>query len=130
MANMVIGTVVLTAGLGCGVVSVNLFRGAVSFFANATKCPATIVDVIPVSGEDGKTFSPVYEYTYQGKTQRHKSQVSSGKKPVVGQGVTLFIDPKKPDRPKSSIEVWFWPWFVTAFAAGFIITGICLIAFG
>ncbi|MBL8060044.1 MAG: DUF3592 domain-containing protein [Chthonomonas sp.] len=130
MANVVIGMVTLGAGLGLGITSVNLFRSASSFFAKATKCPATIVEVIPVSGEDGKTYSPVYEYQYQGKAHRHKSQVSTGNRPVVGQHAILFVDPKRPDRPKSKTEVMFWPWFVACFAAGFIIAGVCLLAFG
>ena len=119
----------LTAGLGLGVTSINLFRGAGSFFARSAKCPATIIDLEPVSGEYGKTYSPVYEYQYQGKTHRHKSKVSSGNKLAVGERATLFVDPKRPDRPMSKVEVMFWPWFVAAFAAAFALTGICPLAF-
>lgn len=72
-----------------------------------------MVDADVHNGSDGRTtISPIYEYTYQGKSYRYNSINSSSNPPhKTGDHVTLVIDPNNPEfaRVKSFNELWFLP---------------------
>lgn len=73
---------------------------------------AIIVDMDASNSDGVTTYSPIYEYTYQGETYRYNSVNSSNIVTYdIGDHTTLLVDPSNPNnaRQKSFWELWLLP---------------------
>ncbi len=58
---------------------------------------STITDVKVISDDDSTTYKPVYEFEYNGIQFKVTPSYSTSSRPTVGQAVTLYINPDKPE---------------------------------
>ncbi len=80
--------------------------------SNGVEVDAVVVDTGISSDTEGTTYSPIYEYTYEGETYRYDSPVaSSNLKHKLGDHVTLLVDPSNPGRARENAfgELWLVP---------------------
>lgn len=86
----------------------NSFRLATS----GVEVDAVIVDMDASNSDGTTTYSPIYEYTYEGETYRYNSVNSSNIVTYdIGDHTTLLVDPSNPNnaRQKSFWELWLLP---------------------
>ncbi len=99
--------------------SINLVRGGV-------KSTARVIELITVSGDDGNTYKPVFEYKRGTSTQIFESKVSSNPPAYkIGEKVKVVYNPRKIDEVK---VVSYWGLYRTtiillAIASPFLIIG-------
>jgi hypothetical protein len=76
------------------------------FVSEGREVPATVVALERVSGSDGVSYSPVFEYRVDGQTYTYES-VNSSNPPTheVGEQTTLLV---MADDPESARENSFW----------------------
>ncbi len=81
--------------------------------SSGVEVDSVVVDTDIHNGSDGSTtYSPIFEYTYEGETYRYNSvNSSSNLSHKIGDHVTLVIDPSNPKhaRENSFGELWFLP---------------------
>lgn len=93
---------------------VGLYYGYNSFklATSGEKVEAVIVDMDASSSDGVTTYSPIYEYTYEGETYRYNSVNSSNIVTYsIGDRATLLVDPSNPKnaRTDSFWELWLLP---------------------
>jgi len=99
--------------------SANLIRGGV-------RSTAKVIELIEVSGDDGNTYKPVFEYKRGNSTQIFKSSVSSNPPSYsVGEKVKVVYNPREIDEVK---VISYWGLYratviLLAIAAPFLIIG-------
>jgi hypothetical protein len=80
--------------------------------SNGVEVDAVVVDSGIQSDTEGTSYSPIYEYTYEGQTYQYDSPGSSSTLThKIGDHATLLIDPSKPDRARenSFAPLWMLP---------------------
>jgi len=74
---------------------------------NGIKTSAKVIDLIAISGDDGYTYKPVFEYTDKTNTKREfKSKISSSPAPYsIGEKVKIVYNPRNNKEVK---VIGFW----------------------
>ncbi len=93
--------------------------------ASGTKTKAKVIDLIPVRGEKGYTYKPVYEYTKNGQTITHTSSISSSPAPYrVGDLVPIiYANDSDEFKVMSFWGLYRWTVILMCIAAPFLIIG-------
>lgn len=106
--------------------AIGLYYAYVSwqFISNGVKVDAIVVEMDTHSDSDGTSYSPIFEYAYEGKTYRYNS-VNSSNPPThrVGDHTVLLVNPENPEkaRENSFWELWLLPAIMLPVSCG---TGI------
>jgi len=104
------------------------YNNTVSLLQDGIKTTATVIEMIPVSNNDGgPTYKPVFEFKERGSSIRtYLSSVSSSPPAYkVGQKVKIVYDPKDEDDVKT-ISFWGlhrWSVILLCIASPFLIIG-------
>ncbi|MFN8433974.1 MAG: DUF3592 domain-containing protein [Anaerolineales bacterium] len=109
--------------------SFNSFR----LVTSGVEVDAVIVDMDASNSDGTTTYSPIYEYTYEGETYRYNSVNSSNIVTYdIGDHSTLLVDPSNPNnaRQKSFWELWLMPAIMlpAAIGMGFIMILVNVLA--
>ncbi len=87
-----------------------------NLLAVAEEVPGVVVDYTTSTSDGSSTYSPVYEYEFEGRTYRHERSVSSSGRPTMGDTTTMLIDPEDPSTAKSN--TFLDKWFLTTLLGG------------
>lgn len=108
-----------------------LYWSEVVFRREAVRVEAVVVDNLP----SRRSFTPVFEYTWNGEKLRSESNFASAVngRPVykVGEKVVVMVQAKEPERVH--VDSWFGSWFACTVVGGigvvFTIIGTCVVIF-
>jgi hypothetical protein len=120
---LVFGLVGLGLLVGAGFTATNTRN----LLAVAEEVPGVVVDYTTSTSDGSTTYSPVYEYEFEGRTYRHETNVSTSGRPTVGETETILVDPADPSEamPDTFMDKWFLP--VLLGGMGILFTGIAVL---
>lgn len=82
------------------------------FSTKGVEVDSTVVQLAPVSGENGITYKPVFRYAYEGQEYQYTS-VNAANPPSkqIGESAVLLVDPTDPNRARENSfwELWLLP---------------------
>lgn len=110
---------------------VGLYYGFNSFRLVTTgiEVDAVIVELDASNSDGVTTYSPIYQYTFEGETYRYNSVNSSNIVTYsIGDRATLLVDPSKPQnaRENSFWELWLLPAIMVPVSLGLAVLMIFL----
>lgn len=106
--------------------AIKQYYNSKELIATGIKTKAKVIDLIQISGDDGYTYKPVFEYTDRSNNLiTFKSEISSSPAPYnVGDIVTIVYDTNNEDRKIVSFwGLYRWTIILLAIASPLLIIG-------
>lgn len=116
-----------TAGFVMAFFAIKMYNETNQLLKTGIKTNATVIEMIRVSGDDGPTYKPVFEYMDRNHTRKEfKSEVSSSPPSYsIGEKVKIVYNPKEDDEVKT-ISFWGlyrWTIILLSIASPLLIIG-------
>lgn len=114
--------------LGVGLILLAITGFLISHELSFRKTAAQVEGVVVENIRRGRTYSPVFEFEWQGQTKRAQSNLSSsrngGPTHKVGEKVPIRVDPNQLDA--AHVDTWFGTWFAPTLVAGIGVIFTCI----